>query len=124
MEEYRRVLKSTKVEEEKLLAGIRESIDAEKWLGLLKTGRVKEFNEIRQEYSCPLVHSFPYADLSGANLTGAYLFHSDLTGAKLLSVNLTTAILTKVNLTNANLTCAILRGTNLTHANLSGADKC
>ena len=63
------------------------------------------------------------ADLTGANLTGAYLRGADLTGAYLLrGANLTGANLTGANLTGAYLRDANLTDANLTDANLTGAD--
>ncbi len=50
------------------------------------------------------------ANLTGADLTGAYLFDADLAGANLRGANLT-----GVNLRGANLTGAFLKGANLSH---------
>jgi uncharacterized protein YjbI with pentapeptide repeats len=76
-------------------------------------------------------------DLSGSNLSGtdlskAYLIFSNLSGSNLSNVNLNGANLifanlsdvnlTGANLTGANLTGANLSNTNLTGANLTGAD--
>ena len=70
------------------------------------------------------------ADLSGLNLTDAFLRFSDLSGANLAGTNLHDADLISVKLNNANLTGADLTkasfsdtdfgGANLTGANLSG----
>ena len=70
------------------------------------------------------------ADLSGLNLTDAFLRFSDLSGANLSGTNLHDADLISVKLNNANLTGADLTeasfsdtdfgGANLTGANLSG----
>lgn len=70
------------------------------------------------------------ADLSGLNLTDAFLRFSDLSGANLSGTNLHDADLIDVKLNNANLTGADLTdatfsdtdftGANLTGANLSG----
>jgi hypothetical protein len=62
------------------------------------------------------------ADLRGAKLTGAYLRGADLRGADLRGACLTDADLTDANLTGACLTGAYPRGANLTDANLGGAD--
>jgi len=61
------------------------------------------------------------ADLSGANLTGAYLSRADLSGADLTGAYLTGANLSRANLTGAYLSGADLSGANLTGANLSRA---
>ena len=71
------------------------------------------------------------ADLSGADLTGAYLSYANLSYAHLSGANLSDASLsyanlsyadlTGANLSYANLTDAHLSGANLTYANLSGA---
>ena len=57
------------------------------------------------------------ANLTGANLRGAFL-----RGANLDCANLTGAFLTGANLRGANLDCAFLAGANLTGANLTGAN--
>ena len=67
------------------------------------------------------------ADLTGANLTGAYLTGANLTGAYLTKVNLTEAYLTGASLTEAyltgaNFTGAYLRGANFTRAVFTGAN--
>ena len=56
------------------------------------------------------------ANLSCADLSGAYLSCADLSGADLSGANLSCA-----NLSGANLSCANLSGANLSCANLSGA---
>ncbi|MGD9529055.1 pentapeptide repeat-containing protein [Pseudonocardia sp.] len=61
------------------------------------------------------------ADLSGANLTGAWLEGANLTGALLLGANLTGAALIEANLTEAQLGMANLTEANLRLANLTGA---
>jgi uncharacterized protein YjbI with pentapeptide repeats len=66
------------------------------------------------------------ANLEGAHLTGAYLRGANLegaylTGAYLTGANLRGANLTGANLTGAYLTDAYLRGANLTGAYLTGA---
>jgi hypothetical protein len=62
------------------------------------------------------------ADLTGANLYGAYLYGADLTGANLYGANLTAADLSGANLTRAYLYGADLTGANLYGAYLYGAD--
>ena len=61
------------------------------------------------------------ADLTRANLAGAYLAGADLTGANLAGAYLAGADLTGANLTGAYLARAYLTGANLTGANLDGA---
>ena len=75
---------------------------------------------------------FQKAELSGANLSGAYLFGANLSGAYLFGANLSGAYLSGVNLSRANLSeadlseayllGADLSGANLSGANLSGSD--
>ena len=62
------------------------------------------------------------ADLTGAFLKGANLSRADLTDAFLTGANLVDANLTDANLTRADLTRADLTGANLTDANLTDAD--
>jgi len=62
-----------------------------------------------------------YANLMGANLTDAYLAGANLTGANLTGANLTGANLTDANLAGANLAYANLTGANLTDAYLTDA---
>jgi Family of unknown function (DUF5758)/Pentapeptide repeats (8 copies) len=62
------------------------------------------------------------ADLSGADLSGAYLSYADLSGAYLIGSNLSGAYLSYADLRNANLRNAYLRNANLRNAYLSGAD--
>ena len=66
-------------------------------------------------------------NLSGINLSSAYLYHANLNGINLSNSNLEWAKLYDVdlcnaNLHNANLQYASLRGANLSNANLSGAN--
>ena len=67
------------------------------------------------------------ANLSGAYLSGAYLFEAYLSGAYLFEANLSGAYLSgahlfEANLSGANLSGAYLSGANLSGANLSGAN--
>jgi hypothetical protein len=62
------------------------------------------------------------ADLSGANLFGAYLSCANLRGANLFGAYLSCANLRGANLFGANLSGANLSGANLSGANLSGAN--
>jgi hypothetical protein len=61
------------------------------------------------------------ADLSGANLSGAYLSDADLHGAYLRDANLSGAYLSDADLSGADLSGADLHGAYLRDANLSGA---
>ena len=62
------------------------------------------------------------ANLSGANLNGANLSGADLSGANLFGANLCGADLHDANLWYADLNGANLRGADLSGANLRGAD--
>ncbi|MBE9143688.1 pentapeptide repeat-containing protein [Planktothrix mougeotii] len=62
------------------------------------------------------------ADLSGLNLTDAFLRFSDLSGANLAGTNLHDADLISVKLNNANLTGADLTDTSLSDTDFSGAN--
>ena len=62
------------------------------------------------------------ADLTGANLMGAYLRHADLSGADLTGADLRCAYLRHADLSGANLRHADLSGADLRHADLSGAN--
>ncbi len=79
-------------------------------LEILKKG-VEAWNRWREE------HRSEHPDLSGADLSDAYL-----TGADLTSANLTLASLRGVDLTGADLTFANLNGTDLSGADLSDAN--
>jgi len=59
--------------------------------------------------------------LSFANLAGAHLYNADLTGADLYGANLTNADLTDAHLTDAWLKVADLKGADLTGADLTDA---
>jgi Pentapeptide repeats (8 copies) len=61
------------------------------------------------------------ANLSGANLSGAFLFEADLSGANLSGACLFEADLSESDLSKANLMNANLRYANLRYADLSGA---
>ena len=63
-----------------------------------------------------------YADLSGANLSGANLSGANLSGANLSGADLFGANLCGADLRDANLCYADLNGANLREANLSGAN--
>ena len=62
------------------------------------------------------------ADLSEADLSGAYLYGADLSGANLSEANLSGANLSGANLSGANLSEAYLSGADLSEANLSEAN--
>jgi len=65
---------------------------------------------------------FAELNLSGVNLSRAYLQDADLTGVNLSQANLTNIRLKQVKLTNANLSHADLTSANLENANLKGAN--
>jgi hypothetical protein len=65
---------------------------------------------------------FIEADLSWANLSGAYLIRINLLGADLRKANLSGADLRRANLRGADLSRADLSGANLSGANLREAD--
>ena len=60
-------------------------------------------------------------NLSGLNLTQAYLMGANLSSANLSGSDFTAAYLTGTNLSNAECFIATLSGANLSGANLSGA---
>jgi hypothetical protein len=62
------------------------------------------------------------ADLSGANLYGAYLSGADLSCAYLSGADLSGAYLSRTNLSGADLSCTNLSGADLSCTNLSGAN--
>jgi hypothetical protein len=64
----------------------------------------------------------PRADLSKANLSGAYLSRANLSGADLFRANLSGANLSRANLSRADLSEANLSGAYLSRADLSEAD--
>jgi uncharacterized protein YjbI with pentapeptide repeats len=68
-----------------------------------------------------VVVSLREADLSWADLSGAYLYWADLREAKLIGANVTGADLSGANLTGADLREANLSRAGLRMANLSGA---
>ena len=47
-------------------------------LELLKTGRIKEFNDGRQQYPIPPAPNFPYLNISDIDLTEVNLSQADL----------------------------------------------
>jgi uncharacterized protein YjbI with pentapeptide repeats len=65
---------------------------------------------------------FAFADLSNADLKGAFLILADMKGARLLGCDLTGATLDRADLTGAKLIFANLNGADLKGAHLSGAD--
>ena len=68
------------------------------------------------------VDAVPGADLSGRNLTMAYLIGADLTGANGDYANLTNADLSQANLTNAYFDRATLTDADFTDAEVRGAN--
>lgn len=77
-----------------------------------KSSSPDEFDKFIQAY----LHG---AELRGAFLGGADLFHANLAGADLRGADLGAAFLSE-----ANLRCADLSGSNLTRADLSEANLC
>ena len=63
--------------------------------------------------------NLPEADLSGAVLSKAVLYHVNLSGANLKGANLDRVDLIGANLREANLGKAILTGANLSGANVT-----
>ncbi|RLI99245.1 MAG: hypothetical protein DRP06_03850 [Candidatus Aenigmatarchaeota archaeon] len=83
--------------------------DVKKITTLLKSGKIKEFNKLKNK--------FRIIDLSYSNLNGV-----DLRGIDLININLRRADLTDAHLTDAHLTDAHLNGANLWCVNLIGAN--
>ncbi|MEH1945281.1 MAG: pentapeptide repeat-containing protein [Nostoc sp.] len=74
-------------------------------------------------YSPPLLkHPLSLANLSGADLSKAYLMRTNLSGADLQQASLRGANLSSANLSEVNLTGADLTGANLSLADLRGAN--
>jgi uncharacterized protein YjbI with pentapeptide repeats len=77
---------------------------------------VRKYREVKLQ-----IDAYVPVDLTGANLTGAYLAFANLTGANLTDADLTSANLECANLKDANVTGAILALAELTDANFEGA---
>ena len=77
---------------------------------------VDQWNQWRQR------HAFVPIDLSGIDLSGAYLFEADLSGVNLLGANLQRACLIGANLNGAILLGANLQGAYANDANFQCAD--
>jgi uncharacterized protein YjbI with pentapeptide repeats len=121
MEDYRRALEATKLKkEEKELTG-KQGPTKKLLLELLKTGRVKEFNNVRSEHHI-YYPDLSYADLQEADLQEAYLSFTKLSGAKLSFTELSHAKLSYADLSHAFLSFADLSHSDLFHAKLSEAD--
>jgi uncharacterized protein YjbI with pentapeptide repeats len=95
----------------------------------MKTYTVKELQDILDKHKIWLQDSTKgmCANLSGANLSRAYLSEANLSGANLSGAGLSEANLSEANfsgadLSEANLSRAYLSRANLSRANLSGAD--
>ena len=105
-------------------------MDRDEALEMLRAGKVKEWNEYREEHPAWQPELSDYrnrADLSGANLSRADLSRADLGNAYLRAVDLHKAYLISTNLgwadlIGANLNRANFSGANLNRANLSGAN--
>jgi hypothetical protein len=102
----------------------------ESLLELLKAGKVKQFNLMRNEHrispdfaNTDLRNAdLEHADLMGANLMGADLRSANLERTYLIDANLGAANLMDANLEMAYLMGADLRSANLERTNLNGAD--
>ena len=100
----------------------------------MRTVSVDELSEILEKHKRWLLDekdgeqaTLRYANLSGANLSGADLRRADLSGANLSGADLRRADLSDATLSDAtlygaDLSDATLRYANLRYANLSGAD--
>jgi MYXO-CTERM domain-containing protein len=64
----------------------------------------------------------PYADLTGATVSYAFLVYADLTGANLTNADLDWAQLRSADLTGVDLTNAYMYATNLDNADLTDAN--
>jgi len=91
----------------------------EEHLKILKQG-VEQWNKWRLENA--IRPDLDGANLSGADLTRAKLYHADLSGANLTRAKLYHADLMAADLSGANLGDANLRGADLSGANLRGAN--
>jgi hypothetical protein len=100
MEDYRRALEATK---------LKEGPTKEFLLELLRTGRVKEFNEVRTKY--PISPDISFANLSGANLSGANFSYSSFSGS-----------FNNVDFVGANLSYSLIAGADFYFSNFSAAD--
>jgi hypothetical protein len=103
----------------------------------MTTYTTDQLQEILKAHQKGARADFSDADLSGANLSDAYLNNANLSDANLSGANFSNAYLSGANLSDAylsganlsdanfsgaNLSGAILIGANLSGANLSGAD--
>jgi uncharacterized protein YjbI with pentapeptide repeats len=86
----------------------------EEHVKILKRG-VAEWNAWRKEEKGT-------GDLTGANLSGAYLVFANLSGTDLTGANLSSANLSHAYLFSADLTAANLTGADLSYADLSAVD--
>jgi uncharacterized protein YjbI with pentapeptide repeats len=68
------------------------------------------------------VNAVPGANLSGRNLTQAYLLGKDLSGALLRGTRLESALLDNANLSHADLSNALIHGASIENANFTGAN--
>ena len=101
-----------------LLAASQTRADIFQW-------KVSGGNFVKSTTLCPSgsgANAVPSANLSGLDLTQAYLIGANLTGANLSNAELYTANASNGTLTNANLNSADLTSGTLTNANFSGAN--
>jgi hypothetical protein len=96
-----------------------EVMDRDEVLGLLRGGRIEEWNRRRE--AGEEVPDLERANLEGANLSEANFRAANFRGAILVRTNLFSADLVGASLEGANFRGANLGGTNLREANLLGA---
>ncbi|MBD2083528.1 pentapeptide repeat-containing protein [Coleofasciculus sp. FACHB-542] len=99
---------------------------------LKKLSYIKESNDFLEEINLDDYTDFTGANLTNANLYGAFLTNANFSGANLSNICLIEADLTgadlkgnnlhRANLANAKLIKADLRGADLSDSNLAGAD--
>ncbi|MCE9651907.1 MAG: pentapeptide repeat-containing protein [Nitrosarchaeum sp.] len=88
--------------------------------GLLESGNVAEFNEIRTELVAFVL--LERVDAAGMNLDGINLEHISLPGANLHNATLKGANIGNADLSNANLQGSDLKGADLSYTRLWGAN--
>jgi uncharacterized protein YjbI with pentapeptide repeats len=115
-ERKKRLAEEAKKEEERKKRLAEEAKKEEEAKRLAKESNIKQLKSTK---SCPKC-DLSGADLSGAYIPGANLSGANLSGAYIPDANLTGANLSGANLSNANLTGANLSDADLTGTNLSG----
>jgi hypothetical protein len=122
MEEYRRALEATKLKEEENQLTGRQVPTKELFLELLRTGRVKQFNDMRIGrgiYPNLSGANLPKANLSFANLSFANLSFANLSGANLSGADLRSSIIVGVIYYGLKCVDADFKDTIIDHENLS-----